>query len=54
MGNDDAIVSDLLDLSGLTLAEMLDPPPELRAVLDAATDRVVRQILDQPPDGCGC
>ncbi len=50
---DDFIVTQLPDLTGMTLAELLDPPPELRPVLDAATERVVQQILDQPADG-GC
>ncbi len=50
---DDFIVSQLPDLTDFTLAELLDPPPGLRAALDAATDLVVQQVLDQSADG-GC
>ncbi len=49
---DDAITTGVLDLTGMTLAELLDPPPGLRDVLDSAGERLVRQILDTDGECC--
>lgn len=51
---DDAIVSDLPDLTNVTLSELLDPPPELRAIIDAATERIVQQLEQHPDDNSCC
>lgn len=51
---DKPIVSELLDLSRVPLRDLVDPPPELRDLLDAATRRVVREILDRPDDDGRC
>lgn len=47
------IETELPDLTDVPWSVLLDPPDELRAVLDAATERVVRELL-RPAGFDGC
>ncbi len=50
----DEIVSDLPDLTDLTLRDLTDPPPDLREVLDQAAEYLVRRMERRPRDGRCC
>jgi hypothetical protein len=52
MDETDVIVSELIDLTGIPLSVLIDPPDDLRPVLDAAAERVVRELLQPRCDGC--
>lgn len=49
----DDVVSALPDLTGYTLADLLDPDPELRAGLDVATGHVLAR-LDRDDESVQC
>jgi hypothetical protein len=51
---DDVLVSDLPDLTDVTIADLFGPSPELRAALEACADRVRREVDRPRGDGRCC